>query len=101
PTSPELYTLSLHDALPICALMALHHRNANGGKNGGKGQVVDMALYEAVFNMMESLVPDYDLFGEIRGRIGTGLTNIVPSNTYTTDRKSTRLNSSHVKISYA
>src|SRR5208282_6247635 len=33
---------------------------------------------------MESLVPDYDLFGEIRGRIGTGLTNIVPSNTYTT-----------------
>ena len=36
--------------------------------------------------MMESLVPDYDLFGEIRGRIGTGLTNIVPSNTYTTTR---------------
>ena len=46
--------------------------------------MVDVALYEAVFNMMESLIPDYDLLGEIRGRIGTGLTNIVPSNTYTT-----------------
>ncbi len=67
--------------------MALHHRDAgggkSGGKSGGKGQVIDVALYEAVFSMMESLVPDYDLFGEIRGRIGTGLTNIVPSNTYT------------------
>src|SRR5665811_2396730 len=56
-----------------------HHRNMHGGK----GQVVDVALYEAVFNMMESLIPDYDLHGDIRGRIGTGLTNIVPSNTYT------------------
>jgi formyl-CoA transferase len=60
--------------------MALHHRESRGGK----GQVVDVALYEAVFNMMESLIPDYDIFGETRGRIGTGLTNIVPSNTYTT-----------------
>jgi len=86
---PVRMNISIGDALAalhgvIGVLMALHHRNANGGKNGGKGQVVDMALYEAVFNMMESLVPDYDLFGEIRGRIGTGLTNIVPSNTYTT-----------------
>jgi formyl-CoA transferase len=85
--------ISIGDALAalhgvIGALMALHHRDAgNGksaGKSAGKGQVVDVALYEAVFNMMESLVPDYDLFGEIRGRIGTGLTNIVPSNTYGT-----------------
>ena len=86
---PVRMNISIGDALAalhgvIGALMALHHRNANGGKSGGKGQVVDVALYEAVFNMMESLVPDYDLFGEIRGRIGTGLTNIVPSNTYTT-----------------
>src|SRR6266567_4282993 len=86
---PVRMNISIGDALAalhgvIGALMALHHRNANGGKNGGRGQVVDVALYEAVFNMMESLVPDYDLFGEIRGRIGTGLTNIVPSNTYTT-----------------
>jgi formyl-CoA transferase len=86
---PVRMNISIGDALAalhgvIGALMALHHRNANGGKNGGKGQVIDVALYEAVFNMMESLVPDYDLFGEIRGRIGTGLTNIVPSNTYAT-----------------
>src|SRR5436309_5959774 len=86
---PVRMNISIGDALASLhgvagALMALHHRNAHGGKSGGKGQVVDVALYEAVFNMMESLVPDYDLFGEIRGRIGTGLTNIVPSNTYTT-----------------
>jgi len=86
---PVRMNISIGDALAalhgvIGALMALHHRKINGGKSGGKGQVVDVALYEAVFNMMESLVPDYDLYGEIRGRIGTGLTNIVPSNTYAT-----------------
>jgi succinyl-CoA---D-citramalate CoA-transferase len=82
---PVRMNISIGDALAslhgvIGALMALNHRNTHGGK----GQVVDVALYEAVFNMMESLVPDFDLFGEIRGRIGTGLTNIVPSNTYRT-----------------
>jgi len=82
---PVRMNISIGDALAalhgvIGALIALHHREAHGGK----GQVIDVALYEAVFNMMESLVPDYDLFGEIRGRIGTGLTNIVPSNTYAT-----------------
>jgi formyl-CoA transferase len=82
---PVRMNISIGDALAalhgvIGALMALHHRD----RHGGKGQVIDVALYESVFNMMESLVPDYDLFGEIRGRIGTGLTNIVPSNTYAT-----------------
>jgi formyl-CoA transferase len=82
---PVRMNISIGDALAslhgvIGALMALHHRDTHGGK----GQVVDVALYEAVFNMMEGLVPEYDLFGEIRQRIGTGLTNIVPSNTYTT-----------------
>jgi formyl-CoA transferase len=82
---PVRMNISIGDALAslhgvIGALMALHHRNAHGGT----GQVVDVALYEAVFNMMESLIPDYDLFGDIRQRIGTGLTNIVPSNTYAT-----------------
>jgi formyl-CoA transferase len=82
---PVRMNISIGDALAalhgvIGALMALHYR----GVHNGKGQVIDVALYEAVFNMMESLVPDYDLFGEIRGRIGTGLTNIVPSNTYAT-----------------
>jgi formyl-CoA transferase len=82
---PVRMNISIGDALAalhgvIGVLMALHHREARGGR----GQVVDVALYEAVFNMMESLIPDYDIFGETRGRIGTGLTNIVPSNTYTT-----------------
>ena len=46
--------------------------------------MVDVALYEAVFNMMESLLPEYDMFGDIRERSGAGLPSIVPSNTYMT-----------------
>lgn len=82
---PVRPNLSIGDALAslhgvIGALMVLHHRNVNGGK----GQVVDVALYEAVFNMMEGALPEYDLFGEIRERTGSNLTGIVPSNTYLT-----------------
>ncbi|MGN4064926.1 CaiB/BaiF CoA transferase family protein [Burkholderia gladioli] len=62
----------------IGAMMALHHRNMNGGK----GQVVDVALYEAVFNMMESVVPEYGVYGIVRERTGASLPGIVPSNTY-------------------
>jgi formyl-CoA transferase len=68
----------------IGALMALHHRNATGGKGVGVGQVVDVALYEAVFNMMESTVPEFDVAGVVRERTGGALPGIVPSNTYTT-----------------
>jgi formyl-CoA transferase len=64
----------------IGALMALHHRNTNGGR----GQVVDVALYEAVFNMMESLVPEFDVLGFKRERAGNALPGITPSNTYAT-----------------
>jgi succinyl-CoA---D-citramalate CoA-transferase len=64
----------------IGALMALHHRNTNGGQ----GQVVDVALYEAVFNMMESLVPEFDVLGFKRERAGNALPGITPSNTYAT-----------------
>jgi formyl-CoA transferase len=82
---PVRLNLSLGDALAslhgVCGvMMALHHRNVNGGK----GQIVDVALYEAVFNMMESTLPEFDLFGEVRERTGTNLTGIVPSNTYLT-----------------
>ena len=82
---PVRPNLSIGDALAslhgvIGALMALRHRDANGGK----GQVVDVALYEAVFNMMEGALPEYDLFRETRERTGTNLTGIVPSNTYLT-----------------
>ena len=67
----------------IGALMALHHRDATGGRGRGVGQVVDVALYEAVFNLMESTVPEYDRFGVVRSRTGGALPGIVPSNTYT------------------
>src|SRR5690606_19287573 len=77
----------------IGAMMALRHRDVTGGRwNGksgsdcvaGQGQMVDVALYEAVFNMMESLVPEYDVAGVVRERTGGALPGIVPSNTYTT-----------------
>ncbi len=75
------------------ALMALRHRDVTGGRwNGkagadcvaGQGQMVDVALYEAVFNLMESMVPEYDHAGVVRERTGGALPGIVPSNTYTT-----------------
>jgi crotonobetainyl-CoA:carnitine CoA-transferase CaiB-like acyl-CoA transferase len=77
----------------IGAMMALRHRDVTGGRwNGksgeqcvaGQGQMVDVALYESVFNMMESLVPEYDHAGVVRERTGGALPGIVPSNTYTT-----------------
>jgi len=64
----------------IGAMMALHHRTANGGK----GQIVDVALYESVFNMMESFIPEYDVLGYKRERAGNALPGITPSNTYAT-----------------
>ncbi|HEY7757894.1 MAG TPA: CaiB/BaiF CoA-transferase family protein [Burkholderiales bacterium] len=64
----------------IGALMALHARQGNGGR----GQVVDVALYEAVFSLMESLLPEYDVTGFVRTRSGASLPGIVPSNTYST-----------------
>ena len=77
----------------IGAMMALRHRDVTGGRwNGkdgdacvaGQGQMVDVALYESVFNMMESLVPEFDQAGVVRERTGGALPGIVPSNTYTT-----------------
>ena len=77
----------------IGAMMALRHRDVTGGRwNGkagadciaGQGQMVDVALYESVFNLMESLVPEFDQAGVIRERTGGALPGIVPSNTYTT-----------------
>ena len=63
----------------IGALMALRHREVNGGA----GQVVDVALYEAVFAMMESLVPEFDMFEYVRERTGNVMPGITPSNTHT------------------
>jgi crotonobetainyl-CoA:carnitine CoA-transferase CaiB-like acyl-CoA transferase len=54
----------------------------------GKGQVVDAAIYESVFNMMEAVVPEYSGSGAIREPSGSTITGIVPTNTYiTSDNK--------------
>ena len=66
---------ALHGVIGI--LMALHHRNQHGA-----GQVIDVALYEAVFNCMESLLPEYSAFGAVRGPAGSALPGIAPSNAY-------------------
>ena len=66
---------ALHGVIGI--LMALHHRNAHG-----VGQVIDVALYEAVFNCMESLLPEYSAFGAVRGPAGSALPGIAPTNAY-------------------
>jgi len=66
---------SLHGV--IGALLALHHL-----QNGGQGQVIDVALHEAVFNVMESLLPEYSAFGAVREAAGSALPGIAPSNLY-------------------
>ena len=66
----------LHAALGI--LMALYHRDAKGGA----GQVIDVALYESVLNLMEGTIPEFDVAGVKREREGMRLTGIVPSGTY-------------------
>ncbi|MGB0129723.1 MAG: CaiB/BaiF CoA-transferase family protein [Rhodocyclaceae bacterium] len=64
------------------ALMALRHRDATGGRERGEGQVVDVALYEAVFAMMEGVLPEFDVLGQIRQRTGNIMPGITPSNTH-------------------
>ena len=66
---------SLHGVIGI--LLALQERHRSG-----KGQVIDIALYEAVFNCMESLLPEYSAFGEVRQAGGSALPGIAPSNAY-------------------
>ncbi|MFO1708023.1 CaiB/BaiF CoA-transferase family protein [Pseudomonas aeruginosa] len=63
----------------IGALMALRHREVNGGE----GQMVDVALYEAIFAMMESMVPEFDVLGFIRERTGNIMPGITPSSIHT------------------
>lgn len=67
---------ALHGTIGV--LTALHHRQAHGGR----GQVIDVALHEAVFNVMESLVPEYSAFGVVREPAGSALPGIAPSNAY-------------------
>lgn len=67
---------ALHGTIGI--LTALYHRKVNGGV----GQVIDVALHEAVFNVMESLIPEYSAFGAVREPAGSALPGIAPSNAY-------------------
>ncbi|HZY20052.1 MAG TPA: CoA transferase [Ramlibacter sp.] len=67
---------ALHGTIGV--LTALYHRKVNGGK----GQVIDVALHEAVFNVMESLVPEYSAFGVVREPAGSALPGIAPTNAY-------------------
>jgi succinyl-CoA---D-citramalate CoA-transferase len=67
---------ALHGAIGV--LLALYHRKVNGGR----GQVIDVALYEAVFNCMESLIPEYSAFGAVREAAGSALPGIAPTNAY-------------------
>jgi crotonobetainyl-CoA:carnitine CoA-transferase CaiB-like acyl-CoA transferase len=71
---------AIHAALGIA--LALIQR---AKPDGGEGQVVDVALYESVFNLMEGIVPEYDGAGVIREPSGTTVTGIVPTNTYCCD----------------
>jgi formyl-CoA transferase len=81
---PGRANLSLGDTIGglhavIGVLLALHHRD---GKGTGEGQMVDVALYEAIFNLMESALPEYATAGVIRERHGSTVSGIVPTNVY-------------------
>jgi formyl-CoA transferase len=83
-TPPSRVGISIGDSLAatfacLGALSALHYREKTG-----RGQVVDSAIYEAVLNMMESLITEYDKTGFIRERTGAILPNVAPSNVYPT-----------------
>ena len=73
---------ALHGVIGV--LLALQHRHASVSPEApqGRGQVIDVALYEAVFNCMESLLPEYSAFGAVRGAAGSALPGIAPSNAY-------------------
>ncbi len=73
---------SLHGVIGI--LMALQHRHnsISAGAPKGRGQVIDIALFEAVFNCMESLLPEYSAFNVVRGPAGSAMPGIAPTNAY-------------------
>ncbi len=83
---PPRFGISLGDTLTALfafegLMMALYWRDAKGG---GRGQVVDAAINESCFSVMEGALPEFDKCGVVRQPSGTGLANIVPSNIYPT-----------------
>jgi succinyl-CoA--D-citramalate CoA-transferase len=82
---PPRVGISLGDSLAatfgaLGAVTALYNRDARGGR----GQIVDVGIYEAVLALMESTIPEYALAGHVRGRTGAILPFVAPSNTYPT-----------------
>jgi len=67
---------ALHGVIGV--MMALYHHKVHGGP----GQVIDVALHEAVFNVMENLIPEYSVFGAVREAAGGALPGIAPTNAY-------------------
>ena len=73
---------SLHGVIGILMAMQHRHRSISADAPKGHGQVIDVALYESVFNCMESLLPEYSAFGAVREAAGSALPGIAPSNAY-------------------
>lgn len=73
---------ALHGVIGILLALQSRHKTASADAPQGRGQVIDVALYEAVFNCMESLLPEYSAFGAVRGAAGSALPGIAPTNAY-------------------
>jgi len=73
---------AFHGVIGILAALNYRHSTVSAEAPKGLGQVIDIALYEAVFNCMESLLPEYSAFGAVRGPAGSALPGIAPTNAY-------------------
>ena len=73
---------ALHGVIGVLLALQARQRSISDDAPKGRGQVVDVALYEAVFNCMESLLPEYSAFGAVRQPAGSALPGIAPSNAY-------------------
>ena len=73
---------ALHGVIGVLLALQARHASVSAEAPKGRGQVVDVALYEAVFNCMESLLPEYSAFGAVRQPAGSALPGIAPSNAY-------------------
>jgi formyl-CoA transferase len=73
---------ALHGVIGVLLALQARHASVSEAAPKGRGQVVDVALYEAVFNCMESLLPEYSAFGAVRQPAGSALPGIAPSNAY-------------------
>ncbi|WP_119289260.1 CaiB/BaiF CoA transferase family protein [Azohydromonas sediminis] len=73
---------ALHGVIGVLLALQARQRDVSPQAPKGRGQVVDVALYESVFNCMESLLPEYSAFGAVRQPAGSALPGIAPSNAY-------------------